>query len=147
MARAIVGLALIMGTLVGAGAPPVRATQSAPAYFVTPSRNIVCSWSDDVDVRSRTSLRCQIGTGLNPTPKQPSWCETDWGFGFTLLNVGRAKVLCAGDTIWHGWRPVLDYGKTWRKRGFTCHSSFVGLTCRNTADHGFFLSRERWRQF
>lgn len=113
MVRAIVGLALIMGVLTGAGASRVRAVPTAPAY----SKNIVCRWYADDDVRSRTYLRCQIGTGLNPRPKRPPDCDTDWGFGLTLLNVGRAEVLCAGDTIWQGWKPVLEYGTTWRKRG------------------------------
>ncbi|CAN5282495.1 hypothetical protein BH20ACT13_BH20ACT13_25690 [soil metagenome] len=146
MARAILGFALIMGILTGAGAPAARSTHSASSYFVTPSRNILCLWSATVDARPRTFLRCQIGTGLNPRPKRPPDCDTDWGFGLTLLNVGRAEVLCAGDTIWRRWKPVLTYGTTWRKRGFTCRSAFVGLTCRNTDGHGFFLSRERWRR-
>ena len=146
MARAIVGLALILVILAGAGASRVRGAPAAPAYFVTPSKNIVCRWDADDDVRSRTYLRCQIGTGLNPRPKQPPDCDTDWAFGLTLLNVGRAEVLCAGDTIWQGWKPVLEYGRSWQKRGFTCRSAFNGLTCKNTAGRGFFLSRERWRR-
>jgi hypothetical protein len=44
--------------------------------------------------------------------------------------------------------PVLAYGKS-RKFGtkMTCTSRRTGLTCRNTRDHGFFLSRERIRVF
>jgi hypothetical protein len=49
--------------------------------------------------------------------------------------------------VFHGWKPVLAYGETWRKRGFTCYSRAIGLTCRNTQGHGFFLSRERWHVF
>jgi hypothetical protein len=64
-----------------------------------------------------------------------------------MTSVGRASPICAGDSVFHGRNPVLAYGTTWRKRGFTCRSRFVGLTCRNARGHGFFLSRERWRVF
>ena len=43
-------------------------------------------------------------------------------------------------------RPVLGYGKTWKRSGFTCVSRSTGLTCRR-GSHGFFLSRESRRLF
>ncbi len=136
----------VVAVVAGAASTSVSATHDAGSYFVTPSRNIICSWSTDIDKPSRTYLRCDIGTGLNPKPKRPSWCDVDWAFGLSLRNVGRADPICAGDSVFHGLTPVLPYGATWRKRGFTCRSRRVGLTCRNSQGHGFFLSRERWRR-
>jgi hypothetical protein len=43
--------------------------------------------------------------------------------------------------------PVLRYGQTWRRLGFTCVSRRAGLTCRNRSAHGFFLSPTRQRIF
>jgi len=43
--------------------------------------------------------------------------------------------------------PRLPYGQTWAHFGFRCSSKAVGLTCRNESAHGFFLSREKQRQF
>ncbi len=43
-------------------------------------------------------------------------------------------------------RPVLDYGETFRRKGFTCTSRSSGLTCKRRS-HGFVLSREAQRYF
>jgi len=42
--------------------------------------------------------------------------------------------------------PVLAYGKTWRYGPFACSSATNGLSCRNKAGHGFFLSRALWKR-
>ena len=112
-------------------------------YFVMPSRNIICLGSAADGVKY---LRCQIASGLNPRPKRPAGCDTDWGYGLTLTSRSRAEVLCAGDTIFRGWKPALPYRTTWRKYGFECVSRETGLRCTATAGHGFFLSRETWRR-
>lgn len=139
----VAAVAAALTAAAGATAAP------APATFETPSRNIACAWFADADRPSRTYLRCEIGSLLSPMPKRPASCDVDWGYGLSMARTGVASVLCAGDTIRHapGTGPVLAYGTTWRKRGFTCRSASLGLTCRNTAGHGFFLSRERWRRF
>ena len=141
-------LAVGIGVLGATDAPAGFGATNAPAYFETPSGNIACAWFADFDQPSRTFLRCEVISLLRPMPKRPSSCDVDWGYGLSLASTGRASVLCAGDTIRRtGRRAVLAYGTTWRKRGFTCRSESVGLTCRNAAGHGFFLSRERWRRF
>ena len=43
-------------------------------------------------------------------------------------------------------RPVLDYGETFRRKGFTCTSRSSGLTCKQ-GSHGFALAREKQRYF
>jgi hypothetical protein len=148
MKAALALLAVAIGVASGASASIGVAAERAPAYFETPSRNIACGWFADPDKPVQTYLQCEIGSLLNPRPKRPASCDVDWAYGLTLTSTGRTAVLCAGDTIRRqGRRAVLSYGTTWRKRGFTCRSESVGLTCRNTAGHGFFLSRERWRTF
>lgn len=141
--------ALAAALAVAACTGVAHAATRTPAYFETPSRNIACAWLADLDRPSRTYLRCEIGSLLAPMPKRPAACDVDWGYGLSMTHTGPARVLCAGDTIRHvpGTGAVLAYGRTWRKRGFTCRSAAVGLTCRNASGHGFFLSRERWRRF
>jgi hypothetical protein len=43
-------------------------------------------------------------------------------------------------------RPVLEYGETFRRKGFVCKSRSTGLTCKRRS-HGFFLSREEQRYY
>jgi hypothetical protein len=148
MVRTLALLAIALVVTCAVGASTGTGATKAPAYFETPSGNIACAWFADFDTPSKTFLRCEIASLLRPRPKRPASCDVDWGYGLTLANTGRAAVLCAGDTIRRtGRRAVLAYGTTWRKRGFSCRSESVGLTCRNIAGHGFFLSRERWRRF
>jgi hypothetical protein len=132
--------------LAAAGGSATAGDRQASAYFVTPSRNIICLWSPETEGQPRTYLRCDIRSGLEPRPRRPSSCDVDWALGLSMASVGKASPTCAGDSFFQGWRPVLAYGTTWRKRGFTCRSQRIGLTCRNAAGHGFFLSRERWRR-
>ena len=39
----------------------------------------------------------------------------------------------------------LPYGRTWRHGAFSCASRVTGVTCRNRAGHGLFVSRQSWR--
>ena len=57
---------------------------------------------------------------------------------------GTASVVCAGDTVLGERGPPLAYGSRFSRGGITCVSRATGLTCRNAAGRGFFLSRERW---
>jgi len=141
------------GTRLVAGAWK-RLTPGSPSasptteYFTTPSRNIACAYS------SRGALLgCRIKSGLKPVPPTHTCTEGDPVYDRIFLGAsGRAVVQkCAGDPgIFIGLParpPVLAYGKTWSGGGLSCTSAFTGLTCRNRSGHGFFLSRDRWRQF
>jgi hypothetical protein len=46
-----------------------------------------------------------------------------------------------------GKAPKLAYGKVWHDGPYKCSSAKKGLTCRNAAQHGFFLSRQSWNTF
>jgi uncharacterized protein DUF6636 len=132
---------VIAAAVFAAAAAPARA---ASDYFETPSRNIACAWYSD----EGGYLRCEIRSLLRPMPRRPASCDVDWGYGLSLGRTGKARVLCAGDTIRRAGRVrLLRYGTTWRRGGFACSSGATGLRCVNSADHGFFLSRERWRVF
>jgi hypothetical protein len=64
-----------------------------------------------------------------------------------LRDSGAAGVgFVQGNAATEGLR-TLAYGTTWHWHGFGCSSQKSGLTCRNPAGHGFFLSRERQRRF
>ncbi|WP_325078516.1 DUF6636 domain-containing protein [Sphaerospermopsis aphanizomenoides] len=86
-------------------------------------------------------------SSLKPKPPQPysGYCEFDWGRGFLLPATSKPEILCISDTIADPNKSVLAYGQTWNHGGFKCVSQKIGLTCTNTNDIGFFLSREKWR--
>ena len=71
----------------------------------------------------------------------------DWGFSLNMGRTSRARTTCAGDTALDPRARVLRYGSTWRQGPFSCTSRTAGLTCRNAAGHGWFMSRQRWRRF
>jgi uncharacterized protein DUF6636 len=146
---AVLGLALL---LLGGGSAMGR--HRAPGYgaFKTPSRNIVCGYS--IDVHGRASMECGIKSSLKPPPRPIHCLAGDANDKrISLRDLGRAApVLCAGDPgpllpQIETKARVLGYGRIWSAGGISCSSATVGLTCRNRADHGFFLSRERWRLF
>ena len=121
--------------------PVPTATTTTPALtsrrFQMPSKNIGCATSEGVIV-------CDILSGLKPEPKRK--CELDWT-GMEMERLGPAQPRCAGDTAYDQSAPVLEYGTSWSRGGFTCVSQENGLQCRNEENHGFLLSREEWTQF
>lgn len=139
-----------MRYLLAAGALAVTAfagsalasSNAALKGFQTPSRNIVCGGYNG----SPAWLRCDINSGLKPKPSRPKGCEFDFGGTLTLSATGNARIGCVSDVVLPDptKAPVLAYGKTWHYGPFTCSSAMNGLTCRNKASHGFFLSRARW---
>jgi hypothetical protein len=140
----------ITAAIISAIATIQPASASSGDSFVMPSGKIGCmffSLSDKNEPGSQI-LRCEIAGGLNPMPPQPESCNLDWGSGLILNNAAQeAEVVCAGDTIYSPDSPTLNYGKTWRKKGFSCKSTPDGLTCTNGKGNGFFLNREEWKAF
>lgn len=119
--------------------PTITATTPAltSPTFQMPSKNIGCAASEGV-------LVCDILSGLKPEPK--SNCELDWT-GMEMERLGPAQPRCAGDTAYVQSAPVLQYGASWSRDGFTCLSQESGLQCRNRENHGFLLARRTWTQF
>ena len=117
---------------ISTSAPPLKTPT-----FQMPSKNIGCATSEGV-------LVCDILSGLKPEPKQK--CELDWT-GMEMEGLGPSQPRCAGDTAYVQSAPVLHYGSTWSRDGFTCVSQENGLQCRNKENHGFLLARNAWTQF
>jgi hypothetical protein len=134
-------LALSAGVAAAARLPGVKTPSQNISCFYVPQRptshgNLLCNIKQAVYTKALQGRCIAPPTGL------------DW-HGFTLSDTKRGEVLCAGGLMYDGRDTptfvTLAYGKTWRYRGFTCASRVTGLTCRNGAGHGLFLSRASWR--
>jgi hypothetical protein len=123
---------LLAGAALLASAP---AASAALVHFRTPSGNIGC-------IGDATYLRCDLRSTSVPSPPRPRGCEFDYGPAFAMTPRGRARRICHSDTALGG-RSVLAYGRARRIGPFRCVSRTSGLTCRNRAGHGWFLSRGR----
>jgi hypothetical protein len=123
MATAAAGLAL-------AGA---ASAYTPAAHFYSPSGNIECIFNN------------------NEVLKEPQPNTLDCG----TFNNHRHVVIIAGQhggpaywpQVWTayfhpGHSPVLAYGSTWTRGGFTCKSTTAGMTCwANSNKLGFTISR------
>jgi hypothetical protein len=137
------------GTQGGSAAEPTASAAAAvpagnqgPHYFETPSHNIGCYMDSQ-------SVRCDIRERDWSPPPKPQYCikaGVDWGQG-VAVGAHRASIVCAGDTTLGG-PGLLGYGHASRRGPIYCISRTAGITCRNAdTDHGFFLSRARYRLF
>jgi hypothetical protein len=115
--------------------------EAAYKNFQTPSGNIGCGW-----ITGSNEVRCDI-LQSSDMPRKPASCEFDYGHAYFVRGSGRARTLCAGDTVVDRRAPVLAYGKKRRIGNITCRSKTSGLRCKNKSGHGFFLSREDIRKF
>ena len=99
-------------------------------------------------------LRCEIAHSsyaakLQARCMRPDGSGVDW-HGFELPGTGKGAVTCTGGILYDvgKQRPafvVLPYGQSWTVGVFICSSRVGGVTCRNRAGHGLFISRESWR--
>jgi hypothetical protein len=129
-------LPLVVAALMLAGAVPAAAFKG----FETPSHNIGC-------ILYAQGARCDIDHHSWPLPKEPKSCEFDYGQSLFIGIKGRGEFGCVSDSAM-GAGPVLPYGESIRKGRFVCHSEEVGVRCLNRRNgHGFFLSRQRVREF
>jgi hypothetical protein len=112
--------------------------------FATPSGNIRCFAAD----QNGGFVECDITSGLNPEPDRGN-CDLEQP-GLSVGASGTARVSCRSDPTPAGFDdqiPPLSYGDGWSGFGVVCASRVTGITCTNTAGHGFFLSRESWKTF
>ena len=137
-----VGLLAVL--LVAAASPGRAAKADVLVGFQTPSGNIHCLYSSD---STGIYLRCDLGVNDAPPVRVPADCELDYGNAFEMASRGKAARACVGDTVAVPTNPVLGYGRTWKRGGFSCLSATAGLTCRNAVGRGFFLSRRAQRLF
>jgi hypothetical protein len=119
----------------------LKAIASDGIAFQVPSGNIHCR-ADSV------YLDCEIAASNAKLPPKPKSCDLDWGYRFVMSPNGRAERACHGDALGRNPKhPILSYGKTWRKNGFTCVSKPTGLTCKNQDGHGWTLSKNKQQFF
>jgi hypothetical protein len=137
-------LALAISAILVAGpAAPHADAQRGAVRLQTPSRNIVCLYSvtgDRSQSRPAPYLRCDILSGVKPAPA--GVCQLDWT-GFSMTAISRGRPTCAGDTVYSRGAPVVAYGRTWTRGGFSCSVKRAGLRCTNVTGRGFFLSKSR----
>jgi hypothetical protein len=131
---------LLLLALIVAG--PANA-QNAASGFRSPSNNIACQY---FDYDRQHTLRCDI-MQATVTARRPADCDLEWGKAFEMRAKGSAIRLCYGDTIMDKALPVLAYGETWQRGGFTCTSEQTGVTCFNSERRGFSLSRAKQELF
>jgi hypothetical protein len=102
--------------------------------FETPSGNIVCNAGP---YRGKPLLACTVISLEDPKRGQKVWALPAAG----RVSVGYVLGNAATDY------PKLAYGRSWSWHTIRCSSARRGLTCRNPAGHGFFLSRASQRVF
>ena len=142
MRRPILSLLLAFAAIVVA--LPAAAHAMTLTSFQTPSKKIACMYSRGGG--EPASLRCDVADPAH-RPKRPKSCELDYGSAFGLTATGRARRLCAGDTVLNPQAKVLAYGRTRHLGPFACTSRASGLRCTTKAGHGFDLSRTRQKLF
>jgi hypothetical protein len=134
--RSLSGLALMLTA-------SAAMTQSGPAGFQSPSKNIACQYFDH---DKQNVLRCDIAA-METKPRRPADCELDYGGAFEMSAKGPAARICHGDTVMDKALPVLGYGEAWQRGGFTCRSEQTGVTCFNTDRRGFSLAKVKQEFF
>ena len=126
--------------LVGCLLWPVSAQAQDIFAFQTPSENIRCA----ISLWGEPSARCDLQSLTQSFRSPPKDCEFDWGASFALSASGTSgQLACVSDVVADGPFVTLDYGSSLSFGGITCVSEQTGLTCRNSAGHGFRLSRGR----
>jgi Family of unknown function (DUF6636) len=111
--------------------------------FQSPSGNIGC-------ILLGGMARCDIQKRSWSPPPRPPGCpnEVDFGQGLEVArNDGSGSFVCAGDTALNPEAAKLAYGNNDRSGGFLCTSRTAGITCANSAGHGFFISIQSYRAF
>ncbi|RRH75837.1 DUF6636 domain-containing protein [Falsigemmobacter faecalis] len=112
--------------------------------FQAPSGNIHCVMQTYEEPQN---VRCDFIEGTVTHKKRPKDCELDYGQAFYLDARGRGEVACHGDTVINRRARVLNYGESLNVGGVWCTSERTGMTCRNTAGHGFSIARAKQHVF
>lgn len=93
-------------------------------------------------------VRCDIQKIEGGTPPAPKDCDGEWGRSFNInKDAAQGELICVGDAVFDETYPVLQYGQTWQKDGFTCLSEESGISCFNAHRHGFTLSKASRKLF
>ncbi|HEY5478907.1 MAG TPA: DUF6636 domain-containing protein [Gaiellaceae bacterium] len=137
---------LALGSLATASSSKSRTGKDTFVQFRMPSNNVFCAYVVASSPYAKY-VRCDIMSGIKPKPTGGRCIEGVRGISADIDVTGRATFPCSSDTVYNKSAPLLQYGKTWRRGGFTCKSSMAGLRCSNLSQHGFFLSRAHSYRF
>jgi hypothetical protein len=143
--------ALLISTVVAILAAPAAASPSSAGRtlpgFRSPTGNIKCYYNPK-GLTSRgfsPVVRCSLDHADYGMTLQRRCSVGDW-HGWTLTPRLRPLLFCpAGATADHPQYRTLDYGKERQLGQFVCSSRTIGVTCRNRAGHGLFVSRQNYR--
>ncbi len=153
MKRSVV--TLVLGALLSAALSSASLAGSAATLpgFRSPSRNIRCLFVP-AGSGGRSRLLCAIAQSAYAKKLQvrcmgPTGGGVDW-HGFELNPSGHGAITCTGGILYNPATQfpsyvTLPYGQTWQRGVFTCRSRISGVTCRNRAGNGLFISRASWR--
>jgi hypothetical protein len=131
----VLRLAVVLASLVAVGTAAAGVpTPIVETGFKSPSGNIACNAGTN---SGKKLIACTLFSSGTPNKGDKVWA---------MFVRGRVQVgFVRGDPATD--YPKLAYGRTWKWHGITCRSARSGLTCRNAAGHGFFLSRGSQRVF
>ena len=143
---------------------PAPTVDPERASFETPSKNIFCEIYTSTDNPGGASVSCEINQftpsfdeayALSTDPDNLA-CQPDGLSRYELsFNSEKGQNNCPMFDLYdpiNGGTIVediikLDYGTTIEKTGISCTSEKTGLTCKNTAGHGFSLSKAKQKIF
>jgi hypothetical protein len=133
--------------VIAAAATSSSAAGRALPGFRSPSGNIKCYYNPQGLGSAGTTpvLTCSLDRADYGMKLQRRCDAGDW-HGFTLTPKSKPAIFCPGGAS--GDRPTyrtLPYGAGWQRGAFTCTSRVTGVTCRNRAGHGLFVSRQAYR--
>ena len=126
--------------------------QADSASFKSPTGNINCIYSD---YDKKPEVRCDImqftpsfKTVPPGTSNEVITCTPAKLRGFTISPADvEGQAFCPTDAAIDGEQVVLGYGQTFKRGGLICTSETSGMTCMNSAGHGFSLSRAQQKVF
>jgi hypothetical protein len=139
-------LSLVISAVVALALSASAAARVLPG-FNSPTGNIKCYYNPHgLSSRGVTPVvRCGLDHADYAMQLQRRCDAGDW-HGFILTPTGRPGLYCAGgasgDRVAY---KTLAYGKARQLGPFTCTSRITGVTCRNRAGHGLFVSRQTYR--
>lgn len=114
---------------------PTTIERSEAYAFVSPSGNIVCSMDATTGVTCRIAARSWLPEGL------PESCDEGDFDGIVNLTADGASWTCEPDLLPVGRGHELAYNTTAVVGPYRCESQRTGMTCTDSSDRGFFLSR------
>jgi hypothetical protein len=130
--------------------------------FQSPSKNILCIFSNQVENSGGGNVACQISQftpsfdkayALSRDPENKSCVPSELNLYEISLNSQAGQNSCGIIDLAQTMLDepskfsTLPYGSNFQKFGITCLSEPTGVTCKNAAGHGFSLSKAKQQIF